>query len=142
MLNQSGIFIYVPTDEVPSKKPIRIEDQIVTDENGKRRFHGAFTGGFSAGYWNSVGSKEGWRPAEFKSSRSNRQAREQKPEDFMDEEDLGSFGIAPQVLRAKDDFGENHISKKRTRTVLASKGAIPGRENSLPCLRIFFYYVI
>ncbi|CAD7005212.1 unnamed protein product [Ceratitis capitata] len=26
-------------DTVPSKKPIRPEDQIVTDENGKRRFH-------------------------------------------------------------------------------------------------------
>lgn len=25
----------------------------------RRRFHGAFTGGFSAGYFNSVGSKEG-----------------------------------------------------------------------------------
>ena len=41
------------------KKPIQIEDQIVKDENGRRRFHGAFTGGFSAGYWNTVGSKDG-----------------------------------------------------------------------------------
>jgi G patch domain-containing protein 1 len=32
---------------------------VVKDENGRRRFHGAFTGGFSAGYWNTVGSKEG-----------------------------------------------------------------------------------
>jgi hypothetical protein len=31
----------------------------VKDENGRRRFHGAFTGGFSAGYWNTVGSKDG-----------------------------------------------------------------------------------
>lgn len=31
----------------------------VRDEQGRRRFHGAFTGGFSAGYFNSVGSKEG-----------------------------------------------------------------------------------
>jgi G patch domain-containing protein 1 len=31
----------------------------VRDEKGRRRFHGAFTGGFSAGYYNSVGSKEG-----------------------------------------------------------------------------------
>lgn len=46
-------------DEIPSKKPIHVEDQIVKDENGRRRFHGAFTGGFSAGYWNTVGSKEG-----------------------------------------------------------------------------------
>ena len=33
-------------DTVPSNKPINVEDQIVTDKNGKRRFHGAFTGGF------------------------------------------------------------------------------------------------
>jgi len=31
----------------------------VRDDEGRRRFHGAFTGGFSAGYYNSVGSKEG-----------------------------------------------------------------------------------
>ena len=41
------------------KKPVKIQDQIVTDEQGRRRFHGAFTGGFSAGYYNTVGSKEG-----------------------------------------------------------------------------------
>jgi G patch domain-containing protein 1 len=40
-------------------KPKRPEEQIVTDEKGRKRFHGAFTGGFSAGYFNSVGSKEG-----------------------------------------------------------------------------------
>ena len=36
-----------------------VQDEVVTDEKGRRRFHGAFTGGFSAGYFNSVGSKEG-----------------------------------------------------------------------------------
>lgn len=46
-------------DEIPSKKPIQIEDMTVKDENGRRRFHGAFTGGFSAGFWNTVGSKDG-----------------------------------------------------------------------------------
>lgn len=56
-------------DDMPSKKPIGIEDQIVLDSNGKRRFHGAFTGGFAAGFWNTVGSAEGWKPQEFKSSR-------------------------------------------------------------------------
>ena len=30
--------------------------------DGKRRFHGAFTGGFSAGHWNTVGTEEGWAP--------------------------------------------------------------------------------
>ena len=29
------------------------------DTKGRPRFHGAFTGGFSAGYFNTVGSKEG-----------------------------------------------------------------------------------
>lgn len=31
----------------------------VRDEEGRRRFHGAFSGGYSAGYYNTVGSKEG-----------------------------------------------------------------------------------
>ena len=42
-----------------STKPKRPDEQIVTDEKGRQRFHGAFTGGFSAGYFNSVGTKEG-----------------------------------------------------------------------------------
>ncbi|CAI7634533.1 unnamed protein product [Penicillium pancosmium] len=70
--------------------------QEVTDERGRKRLHGAFTGGFSAGYFNSIGSKEGWTPATFVSSRQNRardakdakQQSQQRPEDFMDEEDL------------------------------------------------------
>lgn len=113
-------------DDIAGKKPIRIEDQEVRDENGRRRFHGAFTGGFSAGYYNTVDTKEGWRPAEFKSSRGDRQKREQKPEDFMDQEDLGVFGIAPQILRARDEFGEGNVSRTRTRQILAPNGAIPG----------------
>ncbi|CAG0900920.1 unnamed protein product [Darwinula stevensoni] len=44
-------------DDAPIKlKPKNIEDQVVTDDQGRRRFHGAFTGGFSAGYFNSVGT--------------------------------------------------------------------------------------
>ena len=48
--------------------------QEVTDEEGRRRFHGAFTGGFSAGYYNTVGSLEGWEPKAFQSSRGDRGA--------------------------------------------------------------------
>ncbi|KAG1747898.1 uncharacterized protein EDB91DRAFT_1115387 [Suillus paluster] len=65
--------------------------QEVRDEKGRRRLHGAFTGGFSAGYFNTVGSKEGWTPSTFVSSRSeraNHKNRASRPEDFMDEEDL------------------------------------------------------
>lgn len=44
-------------------------------------------------YFNTVGSKEGWAPSTFVSSRANRRkddkaATSQRPEDFMDEEDL------------------------------------------------------
>lgn len=44
----------------------------MTDEEGRRRFHGAFTGGYSAGFYNTVGSLEGWQPKTFKSSRDKR----------------------------------------------------------------------
>ena len=69
---------------------VPIWKQEVTDERGRKRLHGAFTGGFSAGYFNTVGSKEGWAPATFVSSRTNRAKQAQKVEDFMDEEDLAA----------------------------------------------------
>ncbi|KAG8041289.1 hypothetical protein G9C98_002277, partial [Cotesia typhae] len=73
----------------------------------RRRFHGAFTGGFSAGYFNSVGTRDGWRPQQFKSSRSSKAENvSQRPEDFMDEEDTGEFGIAPTGIRATGDFSD------------------------------------
>ncbi|KAH7054665.1 hypothetical protein B0J12DRAFT_569996 [Macrophomina phaseolina] len=82
--------------------------QEATDERGRKRFHGAFTGGFSAGYFNTVGSKEGWTPSTFVSSRSNRQkdqkhAQQRRPEDFMDEEDLADQAEA-QKLQTSNVF--------------------------------------
>ena len=68
-------------------------EQEVRDEQGRRRLHGAFTGGFSAGYYNTVGSREGWTPQQFRSSRrdgdrAGAAARpQQTAEDFMDDED-------------------------------------------------------
>lgn len=74
-------------DAVPKKKPITIEDQYAKDEHGRRRFHGAFTGGFSAGFCNTVGSLEGWQPSTFKSSRGSRaESKSQSVFDFMDAE--------------------------------------------------------
>ncbi|CAM9965589.1 unnamed protein product [Scytosiphon promiscuus] len=65
------------------------------------RFHGAFTGGWSAGFYNSVGTAEGWTPSTFSSSRDKRAApREQRPEDFMDDED----GLLTEELQAKPAF--------------------------------------
>ncbi|SPO40700.1 uncharacterized protein PSFLO_06182 [Pseudozyma flocculosa] len=76
-----------------------IWQQEARDEQGRRRFHGAFTGGFSAGYFNTVGSKEGWTPSSFRSSRADKAKGGQskttpvqsRPEDFMDEEDLADL---------------------------------------------------
>ncbi|KAI9839947.1 MAG: hypothetical protein M1819_000139 [Sarea resinae] len=82
--------------------------QEVRDERGRKRLHGAFTGGFSAGYFNTVGSKEGWTPSTFVSSRAARkkdasQTAQQRPEDFMDEEDLADAAEA-QRLQTTDSF--------------------------------------
>ncbi|KAI4862647.1 DUF1604-domain-containing protein [Hypoxylon rubiginosum] len=91
--------------------------QEVRDERGRKRLHGAFTGGWSAGYFNTVGSKEGWTPATFVSSRSNRRKddaaattttaqnkpQQQRPEDFMDEEDLADATEA-QKLQTTQGF--------------------------------------
>ncbi|XP_022905392.2 G patch domain-containing protein 1 homolog [Onthophagus taurus] len=110
-------------DSIPKRKPIPVEDQIATDDHGRRRFHGAFTGGFSAGFFNTVGSLEGWKPTEFKSSRSEKAERKvAKPEDFMDDEDMGEHGFAPQTVRATKDYS---TSKKRKKAVF-SEGPIPG----------------
>ncbi|KAJ8943605.1 hypothetical protein NQ318_006607 [Aromia moschata] len=84
-------------DAFPKKRPISVEEQIATDAQGRRRFHG-------------------WTPSEFKSTRQDKaQNVTQKPEDFMDEEDVGEFGIAHQTVRATKEFS----------TVFAN-GPIPG----------------
>lgn len=96
------------------------------DENGRRRFHGAFTGGFSAGYWNTVGSEEGFKPREFKSTRAEKGVfQQQAPTDFMDDEDIGEFGFAPQRIQTKEDFASAPGAAKR-KFQKPSDGPIPG----------------
>ncbi|KAI9881041.1 MAG: hypothetical protein M1830_008923 [Pleopsidium flavum] len=84
--------------------------QEVTDERGRKRLHGAFTGGFSAGYFNTVGSKEGWTPSTFRSTRADRKkdadrASQQRPEDFMDEEDLADAEEAKRLQTSESFAG-------------------------------------
>lgn len=86
--------------------PLHLQE--VRDERGRRRLHGAFTGGWSAGYFNTVGSKEGWTPSTFVSSRTARRKDDakivqQRPEDFMDEEDLADAAEAEKI-QATDAF--------------------------------------
>nr|CAD2195735.1 unnamed protein product [Meloidogyne enterolobii] len=125
-----------------SKKPKGIQDEVVTDERGRRRFHGAFTGGFSAGYFNTAGSKHGWVPQTFKSTRTERGERlEQMAEDFMDEEDFGEFGIASRKFRTKSDFmdtlaapGEERLlawERAGTSNFVGNDGSLANKLNSL-----------
>ncbi|GAX18548.1 G patch domain-containing protein 1 [Fistulifera solaris] len=72
------------------KKPVYIPRQ--------KRLHGAFRGGFSAGYFNTVGSREGWTPRQEENI-------EQRPEDFMDEQDHNEWG-GPSAVHAAFQLGE------------------------------------
>ncbi|KAK5722310.1 hypothetical protein LTR15_005539 [Elasticomyces elasticus] len=86
--------------------------QEVLDDRGRKRLHGAFTGGFSAGYYNTVGSKEGWTPSTFISSREKKQKNGdegrdggagQRVEDYMDAEDLAERE-STQTLEVEGEF--------------------------------------
>uniref|UniRef100_A0A672ZEE3 G patch domain containing 1 n=1 Tax=Sphaeramia orbicularis TaxID=375764 RepID=A0A672ZEE3_9TELE len=114
----------------PLKKPIPLHEQTVKDEKGRyKRFHGAFTGGFSAGYFNTVGSKEGWTPSTFVSSRQQKAEKHNaRPEDFMDEEDFSEHGIAPREITTSQEFSSGHRdeTREKARAVNAQAALIPG----------------
>jgi len=99
---------------------VRRPDGSVAKSRGERTFYGAFTGGFSAGYWNTVGSKEGWSPATFSSSRSKRSQHVQRVEDFMDDEDLQEHQSSHKTITPRDEF----MPKGAAARGLAS--AVPG----------------
>ncbi|CAH2044127.1 unnamed protein product [Thlaspi arvense] len=105
--------------------------QEVTDEEGRRRFHGAFTGGYSAGYYNTVGSKEGWAPQSFTSSRKNRAgARKQSISDFLDEDEKAELeGQSLSASSQFDTFGftaAEHSRKQAEKEQHERPSAIPG----------------
>mmetsp|Transcript_35927 Transcript_35927/g.57363 ORF Transcript_35927/g.57363 Transcript_35927/m.57363 type:complete len:543 (+) Transcript_35927:446-2074(+) len=113
---------------------------LVLDDQGRRRFHGAFTGGFSAGYFGTVGSEEGWKPSTFSSNRRSgaTNGRIQRPEDFMDEEDDVMFGRSIRSDAAFDSAGtqlkqiaeraqlEESMSLSKKRRSVLPLGAFPG----------------
>ncbi|KAJ7538730.1 hypothetical protein O6H91_11G061500 [Diphasiastrum complanatum] len=105
--------------------------QEATDSEGRRRFHGAFSGGFSAGYFNTVGSKEGWQPQTFMSSRQKRaEHREQSAHDFMDEDEKEEVeGKDIGSTLDFDTFGSTaaeYARKRALQEALKRPGAIPG----------------
>ncbi|KAF5807364.1 putative G patch domain-containing protein [Helianthus annuus] len=105
--------------------------QEVRDEEGRRRFHGAFSGGFSAGYFNTVGSKEGWTPQTFTSSRKKRaEIKQQDLSNFLDDDEKAelegnSLGTSMQF----DTFGFTaaEIARKQSEKEQNERpSAIPG----------------
>lgn len=87
------------------KVEVRRPDGTIAKSRGERTFYGAFTGGFSAGYWGTVGSKEGFTPASFSSSRSKRAGNAaMQAEDFMDEEDLREHKASHTSIKPREDF--------------------------------------
>nr|XP_046254210.1 G patch domain-containing protein 1 isoform X2 [Scatophagus argus] len=117
-------------EDEPLKKPVPLHEQTVKDEKGRyQRFHGAFTGGFSAGYFNTVGSKQGWAPSTFVSSRQQKAEKHHaKPEDFMDEEDFSEHGIAPREITTSQEFSSSRRdeAREKARAVSAQAALIPG----------------
>ncbi|XXQ31393.1 G patch domain-containing protein [Plasmodiophora brassicae] len=97
-----------------------LQSGLVSDYRGGQRLHGAFHGGWSAGYFNTVGSLAGFTPSTFVSSRradvaTQRPSQPSRPEDFMDDEDL-----AEQVaLRPQTQFASS------TTTAPATSGPVP-----------------
>lgn len=105
--------------------------QEVRDEEGRRRFHGAFSGGFSAGYYNTVGSKEGWTPQTFTSSRKSRaEIKQQSILNFLDDDEKAelesdSLGTSMQF----DTFGSTaaELARKQAEKEQQQRpSAIPG----------------
>ena len=113
-----------------------------TDAEGRRRFHGAFTGGFSAGYFNTVGSAEGWAPSSFRSSRADfpppttatttdavalsppQQQKQQKQsiEQFLDEDELEEYRKTKlQTNATYDTFGATAAEKAKQVALEASR---------------------
>lgn len=105
--------------------------QEVTDKEGRRRFHGAFTGGFSAGFYNTVGSKEGWAPRTFMSSRKKRaEVKGQTVYSFLDDDEKAEFEA--QELSASSEFDTfgftaAEVARKQAETELQTRpSVIPG----------------
>mmetsp|Transcript_8580 Transcript_8580/g.24654 ORF Transcript_8580/g.24654 Transcript_8580/m.24654 type:complete len:930 (-) Transcript_8580:62-2851(-) len=116
--------------DLSTTRSLPMWQQEATDEQGRRRFHGAFTGGFSAGYFNTVGSKEGFTPAAFRSSRSERgTSNSQRVEDFLDQDELDERSVVQvETQNAYDTFGFS--SSEAARQTVAKE--IEGRQHIIP----------
>eukprot|EP00960_Hanusia_phi_P035775 751940-Hanusia_phi.AAC.1 len=133
-----GTLVYEEEGEAKTTKAYKnlmknpVEQQEVADTDPKRRFHGAFTGGFSAGYFNTVGSKEGWTPSTFVSSRSNRaKYSEQKKEDFMDATDMAEHGEGKDIQTTEEFAGLGGRSAKLPTNILVPDELLEPTNDSI-----------
>lgn len=120
--------VFVPKSKRRPKKPY---------------FHGAFTGGFSAGYFNTVGSKEGWTPRdnqddveqqhddEVLSQKSKRP--QQRMEDYMDEQDHNEWGGPTAV---KKEYDQSSTQRQASLSVLERVVAEPPPNVGRRLLRV------
>jgi G patch domain-containing protein 1 len=99
--------VYIPKRHRPKHRTT------TASTSQQERLHGAFRGGFSAGYFDTVGSAEGWKPIQEEEevkeevdrvdengeqvSHRKQRRRQQRPEDFMDELDHNEWGGPTQV---------------------------------------------
>ena len=92
----------IKNDEIHNKRIAKLDrkenEEFALNEKGQRRFHGAFTGGFHAGYNNTVGSQAGFKPAQYDPK------KKYTVFDIMDEEDLGDH-VNGQTIQTKDEYG-------------------------------------
>ncbi|KAJ2715299.1 hypothetical protein H4R19_001282, partial [Coemansia spiralis] len=123
-------YIYVgtrlPSAQEQSRREAKRRRGYPDDDKPKGYSRDAFKGGFSAGYFGTVGSKDGWQPAtEFVSSRgSRRQVQQMRPEDFMDAEDLADLQAA-QSISVNSAFAGTGRPEAATSHPLAG-GAVAG----------------
>ncbi|KAJ2722359.1 hypothetical protein GGI07_003383 [Coemansia sp. Benny D115] len=102
------IFIGTPLPNEQEQRNIQRLQQSTWDGKPKDYSRDAFKGGYTAGYYGTVGSKEGWAPtASFVSSRDNRAKYQgMRVEDYMDEEDLADRRATRKVSVARQYIGE------------------------------------
>ncbi|KFM22562.1 DNA excision repair protein ERCC-6-like protein [Auxenochlorella protothecoides] len=113
LVDESDVQPFQRSDPAATRS-LPLHQQEVKDDQGRRRFHGAFTGGYSAGYFNSVGSKEGWTPAAFSSSQGARAGVRQSVEQFLDEDELEQYRKRHlQTTAAYDTFGATAAEASR-----------------------------
>ena len=77
--------------------------------DGRQRLHGAFKGGFSAGYHNTVGSEAGFQPQQYKSNRNEKGSFSQQKLDFMDDE-VSEMLISFRIFKNLVQMSLKHLS--------------------------------